>query len=455
MSERQSILIVGAGLAGCLLARLLGRTGHRVLVCEGRNDPREKNYAQGRSINLAISERGIDGLTKAGLRDRLLERAIPMPGRMIHDRQGHSAFQSYSAGGDRAINSVSRSELNLMLIEAADEHESVEFHFGMRAVEVDPSTGSVVFESISDGSRRTETADIVVGADGAGSAVRVALEAELQDFRCSQDFLDHGYKELSIPAVETGPHAPFAIEPKALHIWPHGASMMIALPNLDGSFACTLFWSYTGEHSFESVTEANVSELFRTHYPDALPIMPELVEEYRDNPVSRLGTIRCRPWHNGRMVLIGDSAHAIVPFYGQGANASFEDAVSLAREIEARPDDAPGALDAYYRDRVDHADAIADMALANFLEMRDHTGKRWFHYKKKLEQYLHRKLGDRFIPLYEMVSFTTIPYDHARKRAARQWRAVVIVFAVLIVLLILAVFGLGMMFEWSSSAGPS
>ena len=453
MNTKPRILIVGAGLAGCLLARLLGRSGHEVLVCEGRNDPREKNYAQGRSINLAISERGIDGLTRAGLRDRLLERAIPMPGRMIHDRQGHSAFQSYSAGGDRAINSVSRSELNLMLIEAADEHDTVEFRFGMRAVEVEPSTGSVVFESLDDGGRRTETADIVVGADGAGSAVRIALEAALPGFKCSQDFLDHGYKELSIPAVENGPHAPFAIEPKALHIWPHGASMMIALPNLDGSFTCTLFWPYTGEHSFESVTEANVRELFRTHYPDALPIMPDLIEEYRENPVSRLGTIRCRPWHNGRMVLIGDSAHAIVPFYGQGANASFEDAVSLAREIEARPEDVPGALDAYYRDRVEHADAIADMALANFLEMRDHTGKRWFHYKKKLEQKLHRMLGDRFIPLYEMVSFTTIPYDHARKRAARQWSAVGIVIAALLVVLVGV--SLAVIFGLSSATGSS
>jgi kynurenine 3-monooxygenase len=211
---------------------------------------------------------------------------------------------------------------------------------------------------------------------------------------------------------------------------------MIALPNLDGSFTCTLFWPYTGEHSFEAVTEANVSELFHTHYPDALSIMPELVAEYRDNPVSPLGTIRCRPWHNGRTVLMGDSAHAIVPFYGQGANASFEDAVSLAREIEARPDDVPGALDAYYRDRVEHADAIADMALANFLEMRDHTGKKWFLYKKKLEQKLHRLLGDRFIPLYEMVSFTTIPYDHARRRATRQWRVVGIVVAAMLLVLI-------------------
>lgn len=430
MSDRPRILIVGAGLAGCLLARLLGRSGHEVLVCEGRDDPRRLNYAQGRSINLAISERGINGLERAGLRDRLLERGIPMPGRMIHDRQGNASFQPYSADGRRAINSVSRSELNLLLIEAADEFENVELRFGLRATDIDVEAGTVVFSLGSDGGTVTETADVVVGADGAGSAVRTALERSLasagEACRSTQDFLDHGYKELTIPPVETGPHAPFAIEPKALHIWPHGASMMIALPNLDGSFTCTLFWPYEGEHSFASVVPENVASFFGTHYPDALPVMPDLVAEYRDNPVSRLGTIRFRPWHRGRAVLVGDAAHAIVPFYGQGANASFEDAVELAERLEAAPDDVPSALDAYYRARVEHADAIADMALANFIEMRDHTGKGWFRLKKRLEQRLHRLLGDRFIPLYEMVSFSTIPYDDARRRATRQWRAVAV-----------------------------
>ncbi|MCH2145049.1 MAG: FAD-dependent monooxygenase [Phycisphaerales bacterium] len=454
MTDKPKVLIVGAGLAGCLLARLLGRTGHDVLVCEAREDPRESDHAGGRSINLAISRRGIDALERAGLRDRLLEKAIPMPGRMIHDTLGKSTFQPYSADASHAINSVSRSELNLLLIEAADEHDCIELRFGMRCSNVDHEEGVVEFTSERDGSTCTEQADIVVGADGAGSAVRAAME-RANALESTQDVLEHGYKELTIPPVESGPHAPFAIQPKALHIWPHGAEMMIALPNQDGSFTCTLFWPYKGERSFESVQPENVKEFFRLHYPDAGALMPDLEQEYRENPVSLLGTIRCAPWHVGRTVLIGDAAHAIVPFYGQGANASFEDSVSLAEHIEQGADDLPRAMERYFKDRVEHANAIADMALANFLEMRDHTGKRWFRYKKKLEQFLHRTLGDRFIPLYEMVSFTTIPYDRARRRAARQWRVVSVVGACILVLLCMVVYGLAMMPDLLFANGPS
>ena len=286
---------------------------------------------------------------------------------------------------------------------------------------IDLDEGVVEFTDTGDGSVSTETADIVVGADGAGSVIRKAME-KTEDFQATQEFLDHGYKELSIPPVAEGPHAPFAMDPKALHIWPHGASMMIALPNQDGSFTCTLFWPRTGEHSFASPTTGEVVAFFEEWYPDAVPVMPELETEYRENPVSPLGTVRCAPWHQGRFVLIGDAAHAIVPFYGQGANASFEDAVALAREIEEGGRDVPAALERYYRDRVEHANAIADMALANFIEMRDHTASRGFRLRKKLERILHRVLGRRFVPLYEMVSFTLIPYADARRRARRQWR---------------------------------
>ena len=287
------VIIAGAGLAGCLLARLLGRAGRDVSVYERRDDPRGRGQVGGRSINLAISARGIDALREAGLDRHLAEHAIPMPGRMIH-QEGQTVFQPYSASGEKAINSVSRSELNLLLLDAADECEAVEFRFGMACQSVDPEAGTITFTD-ADGKERTEHAEVIVGADGAYSGVRGALQ-KTPRFSFSQDFLEDGYKELTIPAVTEGPHAPYAVEPKALHIWPHGGSMMIALPNLDGSFTCTLFWPYEGPHSFGSVTPEEIRPFFDRHYPDASAIMPELETEYRENPIGPLATMRCRPW---------------------------------------------------------------------------------------------------------------------------------------------------------------
>ncbi len=419
-SHKPRVVIAGAGLAGCLLARLLGREGFEVLVVERRDDPRTERLAGGRSINLAISARGIDGLRAAGLEDELMKHAIPMTGRMIHSGEDTETFQSYSADSKKAINSVSRSELNLLLLEGADECDTVTFRFGLACGNVDPQAGTIGFID-SQGNETTEKAEVIVGADGAYSAVRSALQ-KTPRFSFSQDFLDHGYKELSIPPADSGPHAPWAMDPKALHIWPHGGSMMIALPNLDGSFTCTLFWPYEGPHSFASVEARNVRDFFERHYRDASKLMPDLEAQYERNPVGPLGTMRCRPWHRKGVVLIGDSAHAIVPFYGQGANASFEDAKRLAEGLIADPANPIDAIESYYEDRVDHGNAIADLALANFIEMRDHTGKAWFKWKKKLEHALHLGLGDRFLPLYEMVSFSTIPYDDARRRARWQWR---------------------------------
>lgn len=434
-TDTPRVVIAGAGLAGCLLARLLGREGFEVLVVERREDPRNERLAGGRSINLAISARGIDGLRAAGLEDELMKHAIPMTGRMIHSGESDETFQSYSADSKQAINSVSRSELNLLLLDGADECETVTFRFGLTCSEVDPEANTISFVD-SEGHETTEEAEVIVGADGANSSVRRGLQKRPR-FSFSQDFLDHGYKELSIPASDDGPHAPWAIDPKALHIWPHGGSMMIALPNLDGSFTCTLFWPYEGPHSFESVDTESIRSFFDRHYADASRIMPDLEAQYERNPVGPLGTIRCRPWNRNGVVLIGDSAHAIVPFYGQGANASFEDAKRLAEGLIADPGNPIEAIESYYRDRVDHGNAIADLALANFIEMRDHTGKAWFKWKKKLEHALHTGLGDRFLPLYEMVSFSTIPYDDARKRARKQWILLLIILLVLTPALIL------------------
>jgi kynurenine 3-monooxygenase len=439
MTDRSSssrVIIAGAGLAGCLLARLLGQEGFDVLVVERRDDPRTNRHAGGRSINLAISARGIDALKAAGLEDQLMKHAIPMPGRMIHAK-GETSFQPYSSSGTHAINSVSRSELNLLLLDGADEYDSVEFRFGLSCSTVDTNAGSITFTD-TEGREVVEQAPVIVGADGAYSGVRSALQKTAR-FNFSQDFLEDGYKELSIPAVTEGPHAPYAIEPHALHIWPHGGSMMIALPNLDGSFTCTLFWPYEGPHSFGSVSNSEIRAFFDQEYPSASQVMPELETEYAENPIGPLATIRCSPWNRRGVVLIGDAAHAIVPFYGQGANASFEDAKRLAAGLIDQPDDPEAAIEAYYQDRVDHGNAIADLALQNFIEMRDHTGRGWFRAKKKLEHFLHNTLGDRFLPLYEMVSFSTIPYDDARKKAHQQWRTLITIWTSGLVLVILAV----------------
>jgi len=426
------VLVVGAGLVGSLLAHQLASRGHSVRLVERRGDPRAKGHVAGRSINLAISARGFHALDRAGLGDRVRERAIRMPGRMIHPRSGPPIFQPYSRNALHAIHSVSRSRLNMILLEAATALPGVEASFDRRAVDVDCAGGRVTFEHASSGVVETIDADLVVAADGAYSAIRAAMQKN-ERFDYSQHFLQHGYKELSIPAIaedagETtaAPHAPFALAPHALHIWPRGGSMMIALPNPDGSFTCTLFWPFDdADPSFARVRSgADALDCFRRDYPDALSLMPTLAEDFERNPVGTMVTVRTRPWSwGGRTVLIGDAAHAIVPFYGQGANCGFEDVEALVDALDAHASDLPRALAEYERRRKRHADAIADLALANFIEMRDRTASRAFRARKKLEHALHGLMPGLYLPLYDMVSFTTIPYDDARQRARRQDRA--------------------------------
>ena len=416
------IIIVGAGLAGSLLAVQLGRAGHEVRILERRSDPRGSGVLGGRSINLAISVRGFRALERAGLRERILDNAVEMPGRMIHTASG-SIFQPYSRDANQSIKSVSRGGLNLALIEAADELDNVTILFDRPCSSVDLEKAEVTTIT-PDGAEETHTADLVVGADGAYSAVRLGMQMNPR-FNFSQSYLEHGYKELTIPPVSEGPHAPFALEPRALHIWPHGGSMMIALPNPDGSFTCTLFWPYKGEHGFDRLEHAEPAEIiafFEQAYPNAVPIMPTLAEDYRRNPTSPLVTIRCNPWKIGRTVLLGDSAHAIVPFYGQGANAAFEDCDELADALARHPEDLDRAIREYQDARIDNANAIADLAIENFLEMRDHTGSRGHRLKKKGSLLLGGLVPALWTPLYDMVSFTTIPYAEAQKKARRQSR---------------------------------
>lgn len=416
------IAVVGAGLTGSLLACYLAVRGHRVSVYERRPDPRGGGGERGRSINLALSERGLDALRRIGLEERVMADALPMRGRMIHPVAGPRDFRPYSRDGDEAINSISRGALNDALIDAAEAADGVTLHFGHRLTALDPATGLLRFET-PEGTVRV-SASVVLGADGAGSATRAQLVAS-GVIRENVEFLDHGYKELTIPAVD----GEFALNPEALHIWPRGNAMMIALPNPDRSFTCTLFWPYTGASGFASLdTPAAVKEHFEAHYPDLPPLSPGLVDDSLHNPVGRLGTVRCDTWHvpGGRTALIGDAAHAIVPFYGQGANCAFEDVVELDRCLTETAGNWEEALPLYEKRRKDNADAIARMALENFIEMRDKVASPVFKLIRKTEHALQKALPGVWLSRYELVSFSTKPYAQVEHRAARQWRALAV-----------------------------
>lgn len=416
MSEQRHAIIVGAGLAGSLLACMLGDDGWRVDLYERRPDPRAKGFIGGRSINLALSVRGITALEQVGLAERVLEDAVRMPGRMMHSVEGELTYQPYSARSEDAINSVSRGGLNLTLLEAADRHEAVTLHFAHRCEGLDLDHARVTFTDEQSGATETVGADMIIGADGAWSAVRAAMQVT-ERFNYSQSYLEHSYKELEIPpaaqcGVDPGLHHGFALEPNALHIWPRGGSMMIALPNADQSFTCTLFWPHEDFGSLDS--DERVLAHFERAYADSVPLMPTLARDFRANPTSPLATIRCSPWNHGRVCVIGDAAHAVVPFYGQGMNAAFEDCRVLREGLRCGGE-IEETLAKVAHERKPHADAIADMAIENFVTMRDRVAEPAFLFRKRVEQAMDRVDPDRFTPLYNLVSFSNLPYAEARR----------------------------------------
>ncbi len=424
-------VIVGSGLGGSLLAVYLAKLGFKVSVYERRSDPRVKGYAGGRSINLAMSARGIDGLTGAGLAESVMaSEAIAMCGRMIHPvtKDAAAIYQPYSSNLDDAIYSVSRGGLNLALICAAAEQPNVKLYFDHPCMDVVLETGSAVFVGPS-GTVKVD-ADLIVGTDGAFSAVRQRMMKN-DRFEYSQSYLRHGYKELHIPAVPNGGGAfgGYALEPNVLHIWPRGGAMMIALPNTDKSFTCTLFWPLLADggadgHGLENLRDAAaVRKLFEREYGDAVGLMGDYAADYLKNPNGSLVTVRCWPWQmGGKVCLLGDASHAIVPFYGQGMNAAFEDCKQLAACLgqvggaAASPEGIARALASYEAIRKPNSDAIADMALENFVEMRDKVGRPEFLYKKKVEQTLHKLFPKECLPQYNLVSFSTVPYVDAQQR---------------------------------------
>jgi kynurenine 3-monooxygenase len=415
------VVIVGAGLAGALLACYLGRAGRHAEVHEKRADPRGASQDRGRSINLALSIRGIHALRELGLADEVLASSVLMRGRMVHARDGSLTFQPYGKDDSEALHSVSRAGLNRLLVEAAARHESVQLCFGHKCTGLDGDGAAVEFVDETTQAPVAVPAAAVVGADGAYSAVRAWMQRH-EGFDFQQAYLSHGYKELTIPAGSSGA---FRMERNALHIWPRGSFMMIALPNRDGSFTVTLFWPLEGPNSFAALTtRGEVLAFFREQFPDAVPLLPALTEEFLTNPIGSLVTIRCQPWRIGRVVLIGDACHAVVPFLGQGMNAAFEDCTVLYQSLLEQKWDWGRAAARCEVLRKEHADALADLCIANFIEMRDKVGSPLFVLGKRLAVRLHRLFPRWYLPLYTMIEFTRIPYAQAVRRARAQARAV-------------------------------
>ena len=405
---KEKIVLVGGGLSGSLLAICLAKRGFKVELYERRPDMRVEGYVGGRSINLALSLRGIEALKKVGLDEKVLNDAIPMNGRMMHNVKGELTYQPYGLEG-QYINSVSRAGLNLKLLELADEHENVTLHFDHTCIDADLNNNKVLFKR-KDNSTIEVSGDIMFGTDGAFSAIRSEMQKNIR-FNYSQTYENYGYKELEIvPGGETK----FQIEKNALHIWPRGEFMMIALPNLDGSFTCTLFLGYEGEKSFENLkTEEQVMDFFKLYFPDAIPMMPNLIQDFFENPIGNLVTVKCAPWVKNKFALVGDAAHAIIPFYGQGMNCSFEDVSELDEIIEKHYPNWDLILETYQNERIINANAIADLACKNFVEMRDLVGRQEFMKFKQVEHDLVANYSEYFKSQYELVTFSTSPYSFA------------------------------------------
>jgi kynurenine 3-monooxygenase len=435
------ILIVGAGLVGSLAAVYMARRGFNVDVYERRPDMRKVGISVGRSINLNISCRGIEALKRIGIADEVLAEVVPMMGRMMHARDGALTYQPYGKDDSEFGNSISRGGLNKVLMDIAEETGTVNFHFNMKADNADFDSNTMTFTD-EDGNKIEVRASVIIGTDGAASAVRREM-LKLDGYESTVEALDYGYKELYIaPNADGG----FKIEKNALHIWPRGTYMLIALPNFDGSFTVTLFLPYKGDVSFEKLTSAEaVRDFFHEHFHDATELMPDLVETFMSNPTGHMETVKCFPWNvGGHCVLMGDAAHGVVPFFGQGMNCGFEDLTIFEECIvdhlanggslyverrmrdEADQQRKPGRLqlegesnwqrlfEDFAKRRKENCDAIADMAVENFIEMRDKVGDPKFLLAKAVEKVLEKRFPGRYVSRYSLVTFTNVPYKLAK-----------------------------------------
>ncbi len=418
----ERITILGAGLAGSLLAIYLARRGYKVEVLEARPDMRKTDISAGRSINLALANRGINALRKVGLYKAVSELLITMRGRMLHDLSAELSFQPYGKNDEEVIYSVSRGGLNELLLNTAEHDHGVIFRFEQRVMAADLPAGSVRLRDINNGREYVVDQTPIIAADGAGSIIRRQM-SKLPGYQSREDYLTHAYKELTIPATDHGGHR---IEAHALHIWPRGDYMLIALPNLDGSFTVTLFLARDGTPSFETLSSPeSVIDFFKQQFPDALALMPDLADQFFTNPTGAMGTIYCQPWRfGGNFVLVGDAAHGVVPFHGQGMNAAFEDCYEFDRCIAVgTPVGARGwerVFAEFETRRKPNTDAIAAMALENYVEMRDSVRDTGFHLKKQLAWELEKRYPDKFVPRYSLVMFHHVPYAEAQRRGIIQ-----------------------------------
>jgi len=415
------VIITGAGLCGTLLALRLAKRGHKITLLEKRGDLRHEAVAAGRSINLALSDRGIAALELVGLKQAALEISIPMLGRMIHTKGGDTTtLQAYSGRSHEYIQSISRPGLNGILLDAAAQEASIDIRFHHHVQNTDVQNAHVRGKDVSSGNPFDIKGDILIGTDGAGSDVRqgyMQIGSNIR-FNYSQNWLDHGYKELEIPAGKDGS---WQIEKNALHIWPRQSFMVIALPNLDGSFTVTLFLAFNGKPSFNQVADKEtISTFFQSQFPDLVSLMPNLVSDFLYHPTGALGTVKCSPWFTPHSLLMGDAAHAIVPFYGQGMNCAMEDVRILDHYLDVHHEDWHGAFSDYQENRKKDTDAIADLAVENYYEMRDHVDNPNFIAKRKIEMQLEKKYPD-YASKYNLVTFCEqTPYAEASRRGHAQ-----------------------------------
>ena len=421
MNKKEKILIVGAGLCGSLLALRMAQRGYQVEVYESRSDLRNSVISAGRSINLSLSDRGLKALRMAGLEKKARALCIPMKGRLMHDAASNTFESNYSGRQGECINSISRGNLNGLLLTEAEKYPNVNIHFNTKCLEIDIESKIVHFQSSDSKEQFTVQADVIFGTDGAGSSLRKSYEKQFPAFKVTQEFLTHGYKELEIPADKNGGHL---ISKEHLHIWPRGDYMLIALPNMDGSFTVTLFLSYSeGSYNFDNlITKEKIIEFFEKDFPDTLALIPDVLKEFENNPTGKLGTVKCYPWaYKGNTLLLGDSSHAIVPFYGQGMNASFEDVFVFDSVLNQFEGDWATVFSEFQKQRKIDADAIADLAIDNYYEMRDHVANPLFKEKRIVEMGLEKFFPTEYFSKYSLVTFNEyIGYHEAMTKGRAQ-----------------------------------
>ncbi len=418
MEKEKNVIIIGAGLVGSLWAVYLSKAGYKVTIYERRSDIRKAEISAGKSINLALSNRGWKALDAVGVGDEIRKIAIPMYGRMMHDTNGNLTYQQYGKDG-QAIYSVSRGKINATMMDIAENYGDATIHYNHECIKVDPVKGIVHLKNTETGEELEKQADLIFGADGAFSAVRYTSMQKLDRFNYSQNYISDGYREILLPANADGS---YQMDKNALHIWPRGRFMLIALANEDGSFTCTLFMPHEGDaNAFDKLkSKADVDQFFKTTFPDFYDMMPNVAEAWEDHPLSSLAIVRCYPWTAGKVALMGDAAHATVPFYGQGMNAGFEDCTVLSDLMKKHNENWTAIFEEYSETRKPDGDALQDLSLYNYHVMRDYVADPDFLLRKKIEAKFSTLYPEKWMPLYSQVTFSSIRYSDAIKRGKFQ-----------------------------------